>query len=153
MWIVHFQGQNAQVKWTVFLMKAVDSSASYVSPFLLAEDALLHHQANCGFWKGVFSCRERNGIWIFWAFRHWNNAQTPVLTVLGCKVYPGEERSLSMHWACLERGDKALQVETANVSCTHSICTLISLCHFCLQMSDLPGEFEMVHLVLIFPLE
>lgn len=80
-------------------------------------------------------------------------SQTPVLTVLGCKVYSGEERSLSMHWACLEPADKALQVETANVSCTRSICTLISLCRFCFQMSHLPGESEMVHLVLIFPLE
>lgn len=50
MWISNFQGQNAKVKWAVFLMKVADSSASYVSPFLLAEDALLlSHQASCGF--------------------------------------------------------------------------------------------------------
>lgn len=46
---------------------------------------------------------------------------------------------------------KALQTEVANVSCAGLIYTLISLCHFCLQMCGLPGEFEMIHLVFINP--
>lgn len=46
---------------------------------------------------------------------------------------------------------KAVHTELANVSCAGLICALISLCHFCLQMSGLPGESEMTHLVLINP--
>lgn len=46
---------------------------------------------------------------------------------------------------------KVLQTEVANVSCAGLICTLISLCHFCLQKCDLPGESEMIHLILINP--
>lgn len=48
---------------------------------------------------------------------------------------------------------KALQTEAANVPRACLICTLISLCHFCLQIFDLPGESEMIHLALILPME
>lgn len=62
------------------------------------------------------------------------------------------ERALGM--SKTRPAGKALQTEVVCVPCACTLyftCTLISLCCFYLQMSDLPGVSEMIHLVLINP--
>lgn len=105
----------------VFLMKAVDSSASLLLFFWLRVPYSSAIKP-AGFWKRVFLQLQRKK----WNLDIWGIQDTGTMLTdpsphcLGFVLYSGEERSLSMNWACLELEllTRHLQVEAANVSCT-----------------------------------